>query len=195
VVALLAGAVLAAAPLTLAGCGSGTAPSAAPASPTGAASPAASPGAVTASGRPAGNEPSVSAKMICEAEAQGDITSAIGVSPNRVSTPTWVDHVYSCRYEYTGGAMVLSVKELPDAATTLAYFNAMRDKHPGGGTVPGIGDAAYLAPDGSALVRKDFKVLWVDISGMPAQLGTPAVSRADAAYRTAVAIMGCWTGA
>jgi hypothetical protein len=132
--------------------------------------------------------------MICTPEAQADIAGALGVQTRQPPVPTWVDHLYSCRYEYPTGVMVLSVKELPDAAATTAYFTAIRDKYPGGGTVPGLGDAAYLAPIGSALVRKDTKVLWVDVAGLPGQLGTPPVSRADAAYRVAAVVMGCWTG-
>jgi hypothetical protein len=142
----------------------------------------------------AGNTPSESAKMICATEAQGDIQAALGVRPKQPLVPTWVDHLYSCRYVYPTGVLVLSVKELASAAATSAYYDGMRAKYPGGGEVPGIGEAAYIAPIGSVLVRKDFKVLWVDISGLPPQLGSPAVSRADAAYRVAVVVMGCWTG-
>ncbi len=175
--------------LMLAGCGTSTAEQAAPPSPVSVSpSPSHSPTV-------AGNSPSVSAKMICADEARGDIQAALGAAPTKVSTPTWVDHVYACRYIYPTGVLALSVKEMSSADETTAYFNAMQAKHPGGGTIPGLGQGAYIAPNGSALVRKDFKVLWIDVSGMPAKFGNEPLSRADVAYRVAVVIMGCWTGA
>lgn len=132
--------------------------------------------------------------MICAEEAQGDIATALGVRPAQPPTATWVDHLYSCHYTYPTGVLVLSVKELPDAATTSSYFDAMRSRNPGGGAVPNIGDAAYIAGNGSVLVRKDFKVLWVDIAGLPGPVGSPPHTPADVAYRVAALIMGCWTG-
>jgi hypothetical protein len=170
------------------GCGRTPTPAAQPTSPSPAASPA-------PASSPLGNGPSVSARMICADEAQGDIAAALGVRPPKPPVSTWADHLFTCRYTYPSGVLTLSVKELPDAAATAAYYDGMRQKYAGGGAVPGLGEAAYVAPNGSALVRKDFKVLWVDITGLPAQFGQPALSRGDVAFRVASVIMGCWTGA
>jgi len=44
-------------------------------------------------------------------------------------------------------------------------------------------------------LSEDCKVLLVDISGLPAQFGSPPYTRADIAVKVAPTIMGCWTGA
>jgi hypothetical protein len=58
-----------------------------------------------------------------------------------------------------------------------------------------VGQAAFDAPDDSVVVRKDFKVLDVDASGLPMQFGQPLITRSEAAMRVALLVMGCWTGA
>ena len=56
------------------------------------------------------NTPSVSAKMICEAEAVNDIyEQATGVKTIAPFHPTWIDHIYSCDYVYPGGAKMTLV--------------------------------------------------------------------------------------
>ncbi len=71
------------------------------------------------------NEPSISAKMVCEPEAVNDIYAAARpASSHARSKPTWVNHVYSCDYMYPGGAkMTLSVKEVSNEEQTTAYFD------------------------------------------------------------------------
>jgi hypothetical protein len=43
-------------------------------------------------------------------------------------------------------------------------------------------------------VRKDFKVLHVDVSALPDRIGPQRHTRADAAFTVAAVIMSCWTG-
>ena len=144
----------------------------------------------------ASNVPSVSAKMICETEAATEIyQSATGVKTVAAFKPTWVDHVYSCKYVYPGGAfMTLSVKEVSNADETTAYFDSLATKL-GKTRDLTIGQGAFQVKNGSVVVRKDFKVLLVDVSKLPASFGVPAASRADVAINVAATIMGCWTGA
>ena len=40
----------------------------------------------------------------------------------------------------------------------------------------GLGQGAFQATDGSVVVRKDWKVLVVDTSGLPAEFGVPSAS-------------------
>ncbi|HEX3980575.1 MAG TPA: hypothetical protein VHW93_05100, partial [Acidimicrobiales bacterium] len=61
--------------------------------------------------KPAGATPSPIAVQVCAREARNDIASALGEKAT-VSRPTWVDHLYQCRYGYPTGSFVLSVKEL-----------------------------------------------------------------------------------
>ena len=159
----------------------------------------AQPGA-PAAGRPvssapvaAGDGPSASATMICQPEAEAEIAAALGVKTSQQPTPSWQDHVYTCRYEYPTGAMVLSVKELSDEATTTAYFTAAQHGLPTVTALKVLGQTAFAGPDGSLFVRKDFKVLHVDVGALPDHLGQ--FTRADAAFTVAAVIMSCWTGA
>jgi hypothetical protein len=43
-------------------------------------------------------------------------------------------------------------------------------------------------------VRKDYKVLLVDVTGIPGNFA-PAMRRSDVAVSIASVIMSCWTGA
>jgi hypothetical protein len=187
--------------LLLAACGGSSGPSASPTtsqgSSTTAAPSASGSGSTVHIARPVSADPSVSAKMICETEAENDIyEQATGVKTVSISTPTWRDHVYECVYNYPGGArMTLSVKELANVEETTAYFDSLATKLGKTKSNLGIGEDSFQVRGGSAVVRKDFKVLLVDVTKLPAQFGVPTESPGDAAINTAQAIMGCWIGA
>jgi hypothetical protein len=145
--------------------------------------------------KPAGVTPSESAQMICATEAQRDIAESLGVTPTKVTTPTWVDHIYSCTYEYPNGSFTMSVKEMDNLAETKAYFDQLGTKL---GRQPGsiaLGQGAYATTNGSMVVRKDFKVLLVDISKLPDPFGQPPQKRSVVALSAAAVLMSCWTGA
>ncbi len=131
--------------------------------------------------------------MVCAPEAQRNIRRTLGVT-GVVQTPTWVDHLYSCRYAYASGAFTLSVKELSSWPETHAYFRSLASSLGNTGTVNGLGQGAYTTRNGSVVVRKDWKVLLVDISGLPSQFGSPPTSSADVGYTIADLILGCWSG-
>jgi hypothetical protein len=149
----------------------------------------------TTTWEPAGPNPSLSAKMICEKEAQDDIGASLGVKASSVTTPTWVDHVYSCTYVYPNARITLSVKEMSTTPETTAYFDAQAKVL---GQRPGrvaIGQGAFQTTVGDVVVRKDWKVLTVDISKVPASFGQPPETAASVALSIAATILGCWTGA
>ena len=58
--------------------------------------------------------------MVCGPEGQQAINAAFNVTGLTVTTPTWVDHLYSCTYQYPSGSFDLSVKELPTIDATVA---------------------------------------------------------------------------
>ncbi len=118
----------------------------------------------------------------------------LGVKTAAPLSPTWVDHLYSCRYVYANGSMVLSVKELSNASETTAYFEGLGSQLGNTGPLTGLGQGAFTTRNGSVVARKDYKVLLVDVSGLPAQFGVPATSSADVAISVADTIMGCWSG-
>lgn len=131
--------------------------------------------------------------MVCAREAQKEIAETLGVRAS-VSRPTWADHAYSCRYRYPNGEFVLTVKELSSWPETFAYFASLGRNQGRSGTVPNVGQGAFQTDNGSMVVRKDWKVLTVNISGLPAQFGRPPTSRGDVAVTVADLILACWAG-
>ena len=142
---------------------------------------------------PAGRLPSEISKMVCSAKAQSELAGPLGVTAT-VATPTWADDLYSCRYRYSDGSFALSVKELSSWSQTYGYFDGLGTRLGDTSKVTGLGQGAFTTSDGSVVVRKDWKVLLVDVSGLPSQFGVPATSRADVAYTIADVILGCWQG-
>jgi hypothetical protein len=142
---------------------------------------------------PAGRYPSKISKQVCSGEAQRDIAETLGVKAV-VQTPTWVDHLYSCQYQYPNGSMVLSVKELSSWSQTKGYFAMLGQQLGNVGSLGNLGQGAFTTSNGSVVVRKDWKVLLVNITGLPAQFGVPPTSRGDIADTVSDVILGCWAG-
>jgi len=204
--------VLAAVALVLAAgtaCGGPATPAAPGGTAPGATAPGGAPGGATpggaapSAGRPSWaappvsgpGEPSPSAKQVCSADdGQKDIAAALGVTPTRVELPTWVDHLYACRYVYPDGSFTLSVKELPDDPTTVAYVDELAGKLGELAPLDGIGQGAFYTRDKSIVARKDDKVLLVDVSALPPSFGSPPAPPASVSRTIATVIMGCWTG-
>jgi hypothetical protein len=163
------------------------------------APPKAAPGSTNTSlgAVPAGALPSVSAKMVCNEEAQVEIGESLGEPATRVTKPTWRDHVYSCTYVYPKGSFVISVKELIDEKSTTAFFESYKKKLGAADNLFGLGDGAFVAKNDDVVVRKDYKVLLVDVKDVPKPLGkfVPAMVRSDVASNVAAVIMSCWIGA
>ncbi len=131
--------------------------------------------------------------MVCAPEARQEIARVLGVRAS-VSSPTWIAHAYSCRYRYPDGEFVLTVKELSSWPQTLAYYAALGREQGRTPTVPRLGQGSFQTAIGSMVVRKDWKILTVDISGLPAQFGRPPTSRGDVAVTVADVILACWSG-
>ncbi|HUJ67844.1 MAG TPA: hypothetical protein VLX59_20030 [Acidimicrobiales bacterium] len=142
---------------------------------------------------PAGRTPSSIAQMICRPKARHEIASVLGEIAT-VSRPTWVHHLYSCRYSYPTGSMVLSVKELSSWAQTKGYLRTLAEQMGKTQSLNGLGQAAIQTTDGSIIVRKDWKVLLVNSAGLPGEFGQPPTSSRAAAESVADVILGCWNG-
>jgi hypothetical protein len=146
--------------------------------------------------QPARAAPSASAKMICAHETQTELAAVLGVHTTQPVVPTWTDHLYSCRYTYNNAVMMLSVKELSNKTETDGYFTSLAHRLGQTQRPQALDRGAFFTTKNlSVVVRKDYKVLLVDISGLPAQFGAPPYSRADIAIKVAATIMDCWTGA
>jgi hypothetical protein len=131
--------------------------------------------------------------MVCGREAQEKFSGILGVNAV-VTPPTWIGHLYSCRYTYPSGYFTLSVKELSSWGQTLDYFSGLSSALGVVSTFPKLGQGGFSTRNGSVVVRKDWKVLLVDDSGLPAQFGSPPTPAADVAVTVADIILGCWDG-
>ena len=143
--------------------------------------------------KPAGKSPAAISRMVCAEEAAGEIAEVVGAKAS-VTAPTWSDHVYSCGYRYREGTMVLSVKELSSWSQTYAYFDQLAQSLHKTAPVKGLGQGAFVVGDGSVVVRKDWKILLVDISGLHGTVGSPPASRDTVALDAASVILDCWSG-
>jgi hypothetical protein len=132
--------------------------------------------------------------MVCAPKAQAEIGAIIGFHTTAPVVPTWTDHLYSCRYVFSKGVMVLSVKELSSKTETDSYFSSLERRLGLLTRLQDLGQGAFTAKDLSVVVRKDYKVLLVDTSGLPALFGAPPRNRAETASIIAGAILDCWSG-
>ncbi len=142
---------------------------------------------------PAGSTPSAIAKMVCRPEAEAVLASALGEQAS-VSVPTWEGHRYACTYTYPTASLGLSVKELSSWSETLAYYDSLAATLGKSRDLARLGQGAFQTTDGSVVVRKDWKVLLVDDSGLPPQFGVPPTSSGSVAVTVADVILGCWSG-
>ena len=134
--------------------------------------------------------------MVCANEANKKFNTVLGES-GTVTDKHWevATHTYSCTFSYPSGAkMALSVKELSSWPETIGYFNQEKVSQGNAGSIGNLGQGAFRTSDGSILVRKDWKVLDVNISGLPSQFGVPPTSSAAVAYTVADLVLGCWDG-
>jgi hypothetical protein len=176
--------------LALAACG-GSSSNNAGKQPSGSSGP----GTTVHVAKAATDRPSISAQMICQNEAKQEIAdSATGVDTIKPLNPTWKNHIYSCDYVYPNGTMTLSVKELSNADETTAYFNELAQKLGKSKVQYNIGQGAFSTNNGSLVARKDYKVMLVDVSKLPASFGVPPDTREHVAINVASTIMNCWSG-
>ena len=154
---------------------------------------------VNASWEVAKSTPSISAQMVCQKEARQEIAATLGKQATRVTKPTWdrAHHLYSCTYVYPRGRITLTVKEMSSGTETTDYFNRVIAKYGTAQELKGLGQGAWVLKNDDVVVRKDYKVLLVDVSRVPPGLGkfTQAMRRSDVGISIAAVIMSCWTGA
>jgi hypothetical protein len=125
--------------------------------------------------------------------AQSEMSQELGVTAS-VGDRSWVDHRYSCTYAYPNGAIVLSVQELSSWDQTFSYYQGLASQLGNTETVANLGQGAFRTTNGDVVVRKDWKVLLVDVSRLPSQFGNPPTSSSDVAYTVADIILACWAG-
>jgi hypothetical protein len=131
--------------------------------------------------------------MICTPKAAGEIAQVMGARAS-LAPPTWAGHLYSCGYRYGQGTMVLSIKELSSWPQTYGYFGQLARTLHETTPIKELGQGAFITRNGSVVVRKDWKILLVDISGLHGDVGSPPKPPGELAIYVAQVILGCWAG-
>lgn len=155
-------------------------------------SPVADPGGPTA--RTPAEPPKTATAMVCETEVEDEIAAVLGLPTSQPPNSTWSDKLLTCTYRYGDAVMVVSVKELADAAAAESYYSQQLAAVSSPVPFPDLGDAAFATNNGSTYVRKDEFVLRVDVSGLPDTLGPKNVPRNRVGIAVASEILGCWDG-
>jgi hypothetical protein len=138
--------------------------------------------------------PSPQAEMVCEPEAQADIQDLIGVVPTKVGPIQYANHTSTCRYVYPNGSFTLVVEDLPNDITTTRTYEALATKLGKVNTIDLPDAQAFTTNDGSVVLRRDTKVMLVDVTQLPATFGNPPSPRPDAARLIMKAVLNCWVG-
>ena len=133
--------------------------------------------------------------MVCGTEGQAAIAAFTNETPTKVTTPTWNNdtstRATTCtrRARWASRSRSSPPRPRPTRTTTsLQKQFGVKQKFE-------LGQGAFVAPDGKVVTRKDYKVLTVDPTTLPAKFGQPPTTRANIAIGAASALMGCWTGA
>jgi len=134
--------------------------------------------------------------MVCANQARAEIAATLGVTATHVTQPTWIEnqHLYSCSYVYAHGTIVLSVKELSSAQQTTGYVDGIVKRYGTNQDLFDLGQGAWLLKNSDVVVRKDYKVLLVDVQGIASNF-LPLMKPSDVATDVAATVMGCWSGA
>ena len=138
--------------------------------------------------------PSPQAEMVCQRRPSRTSRTSSGSSATAVGPIQYANHTSTCRYAYPNGAFTLVVQDLPNDITTTRTYEALAGKL---GRVEKIDlpDAeAYTTNDGSIVLRRDTKVMLVDVTQLPGTFGNPPSPRGDAARLIMKAVLNCWVG-
>jgi hypothetical protein len=145
--------------------------------------------------RTAASGPSEAAKMVCGEQPMDRLTEILDLGQDPHTVDNWADSTFTCTYHLDEGALEISVREAPDKAAALTYFDAMQALAVEAAPIEGLanlGFPAYETADGSAVFQKDSFVLHVDASDLPEAMGPDGISRNALAYQLSTTILACW---
>lgn len=145
--------------------------------------------------RTAASGPSEAAKMVCGEQPMDRLTEILDLGQDPHTVDSWADSTFTCTYHLDEGALEISVREAPDKAAALTYFDAMQALAVDAAPIEGLanlGFPAYETADGSAVFQKDNFVLHVDASDLPEAMGPDGISRNALAYQLSTTILACW---
>lgn len=139
--------------------------------------------------------PSEAAKMICGTQTRASVATALALPALPKPHDDWSNRSYVCTYDLDAGPLVITVKELPDAASAVHYFEGLTRHFGSGERIEGLanlGLPAYRTPDGTVIFAKDNMTLEVDATALRSALGPNRLSQTDFAYQVATNILACW---
>ena len=117
--------------------------------------------------------------MVCQKEARDEIAASARRQATRVTTPTWnkAEHLYSCTYVYPNGKIVLvgegdvERRRRPPPTSTASRRSTAPTQQ-----LIGLGQGAWVLKNNDVVVRKDYKVLLVDVAGHPGSSSRPLMT-------------------
>ena len=137
--------------------------------------------------------PGKAAREVCEPMIRQAVEYEVGTPLDGTPERAVDGDTFSCTYRVGGGTIamhVLDLKQRPAAKTSFAGLRTAAG--PDVEQLPGLGDGAFVQPDGTLVVRKDAMVLTIDMTGLPAPVD--GRDKSTIATNLGVAVMGCWTG-
>ena len=138
--------------------------------------------------------PTATALMICSNDIKAKVKQVLTLPGQPRTTSSFANQIYTCTYDLPVGPLLLSVQHSPTKTAANAYYSSIRTTMGPTDVLIGLGDKAYGAPTGIAVVLKDTETLVVDARGLPPVFGADQQKRTDLANEIASDVLGCWTG-
>jgi hypothetical protein len=140
--------------------------------------------------------PSEAARMICSPEIRAAVKRTLQLDSTPRPTHTWKNRVFTCTYRIGGRTLMMSVDDAQKDSVGAAYFAKLRQSLPGARRIRGLenfGFPAVQTAAGQVAFLKDGKSLLVDASDLAARALPAGLSKEQAAYGVAAAVIACWT--
>lgn len=138
-------------------------------------------------------EPSEAARMICDGQVATAVASTFRLDGEITPTSTWDAPMYTCTYEIDGAPLVLSVHDTTDVAAGEEHYAELQrtlDADDIEGLL-GLGLPSFSDDEGVVAFLRDGKTLVVDATALPNGF-VGDMTRNEAAYAIATAVLGCW---
>lgn len=138
-------------------------------------------------------EPSEAARMICDGQVATAVTATFRLDDEITPSSTWDAPTFTCTYEIDGAPLVLSVHDTTDVAAGEEHYAELQrtleaDDIEG---LLGLGLPSFSDEDGVVAFLRDGKTLVVDATALPNGFAGE-MTRNEAAYAIATAVLGCW---
>ena len=136
------------------------------------------------------NGPGRAAGEACEPMVRDSVPATVGLALAGEPTSTVRGDTFSCLYNFAGGTLDMSVRDLHTISRARRYFRDVRGREGVGDALSGLAEGGFTKADGSVVAMKDAMILTVDVTALP-PTGT---DRSGIAIDLASTVLGCWTG-